>query len=163
MRVLRLLQASALAIVTALPTVVLAEPIIRCTAAGQRDVTLQINTKRAFGKVLSCIDGDFIEDMEPCAPKGAFGLSYPTGSARLAKVVDRWQDYGGHLGGVTNYNETPTSMSFSGGFMSPSSGYTDNWAFKVDRLTGTGTLTIWKNGKPTADLAYSCGKARRKF
>lgn len=141
------------------PQVGQAADIIRCTSAGQADVTISLNSTRKFKRVLSCIAGDFIEDMTPCAPNGGFGLSYPTGSAALSSIVDRWQDYADHMGGVASYFSNAHQIHFSGGYMSPTDGLKTGWTFSVDRLSGKGTLAI--PGKPTA--TFSCNKARAKF
>ncbi|MCF4130271.1 hypothetical protein [Methylobacterium sp. SyP6R] len=140
-----------------------AKDVIRCQAKGQPDVIMTLDGERKFGRVLSCIKGDFVADMTPCAPNGGYGLSYPTGSASLAKVVDRWQDYADHLGGITGYAADVSSLRFDGGFYSPNQrkrgAWGSHWAFKVDRLTGKATLM--QEGKP--DIGYACAKARPRF
>ncbi|UHC17840.1 hypothetical protein LRS73_08245 [Methylobacterium currus] len=124
---------------------------------------MTLDGERRFGRVLSCIKGDFIADMTPCAPKGGYGLSYPTGSASLAQVVDRWQDYADHLGGIVGYAADASSLQFDGGFYSPNhkkrGAWGDHWTFKVDRLTGKAMLT--QEGKP--DIGYVCAKAKPRF
>ena len=130
------------------------------TRTGQQ-VVLELNARKAFGHQLNCIDGDFIADMTPCAPTGAFGLSMPTGSTPLTHVVDRWQDYAQHLGGVAGSIVTKHEIRFMGGFNSPStkSGFVRDWEFVANRLTGEGTLTQGKN----TPLSYKCVKADKKF
>jgi len=79
-------------------------------------------------------------DMTPCAPDGAYGLSAPTGSAELVGVVDRWQDYTNHSGGVVSHFANSETIYFTGGFNSPDTGLTDKWSFTVNRLTGHAEL-----------------------
>src|SRR4051794_35761392 len=83
--------------------------IIRCATKGKPEVVMSLNSERVrpvldrVTKVVSCIEGEFIEDMTPCATNGGFGLSYPTGAASLASIVNRWQDAHGHFGGVVGH------------------------------------------------------------
>lgn len=138
--------------------------IIRCTAKGKPEIIMTLNAERKLGRVVSCISGDFIADMTPCAPNGGYGLSRPTGSASLARIVDRWQDYGDHMGGVTSHNADASRIHFDGGFFSPGDGksgsrWSSQWAFTANRLTGEGKLT--EDGKP--DAIYNCAKATQRF
>jgi hypothetical protein len=97
-------------------------------------------------------------------------------------VVDRWQDYVDHLGGVTGHFTNDHQIYFSGGFNSPISsltinqnraqvglppipnggrlpegqGYKEKWSFSVNRLTGKAEF---KDTKGT-QASYQC--ARRK-
>jgi hypothetical protein len=158
---------------------------ILCSRQGSSDVVITLNARRQFGRMLSCISGSFIADMTPCAPEGAFGLSAPTGSGALVGVVNRWQEYSDHNGGVASYARSPEQIAFSGGFNSPSSdatvnqnrasvglppipdgdkipesqGYQELWSFTVSRLTGRAELAQPK--KPT--LVYVCKKASQRF
>ncbi|MCJ2042523.1 hypothetical protein MKK55_26770 [Methylobacterium sp. J-059] len=145
-------------------TAVCAKEIIRCTAKGQPDVTMTLNAERKFDYVLSCISGRFIADMTPCAPNGGFGLSSPTGTASLARVVERWQDYGDHMGGITGYTSNATQVHFDGGFFSPRTNNTpihwsEQWSFTANRLTGKAMLI--QENKP--DVEYICTKAYPRF
>ena len=74
-------------------------------------------------------------------------------------VVDRWQDYGQHLGGITNNGVSDTEIYFSGGFNSPSSGYEKKWTFIVSRLTGNAQL----NESGQDETSYQCSKVSKKF
>lgn len=140
-----------------------AKAIIRCTAKGKGDITMTLNSERMLKRVVSCIKAEFVADMTPCAPNGGFGLSYPTGTASLARIVDRWQDFSDHMGGITGHHADATRISFDGGFFSPGSGkgsgWSDQWTFTADRLTGEAKLT--EGGKP--DTIYSCTKASQRF
>lgn len=138
--------------------------LIRCTAVGNADVVLSLNDGRRLGRMVSCIQGEFIADMTPCAPNGGFGLSAPTGSASLVRIVNRWQDYGDHFGGITGFVENSSRIHFDGGFFSPedstnSTHWSDQWSFTADRLTGEAKLT--RDGK--ADVTYRCEKANKRF
>jgi hypothetical protein len=135
-----------------------AAEIIRCTSAGHSDVVMSLDSKRVFKRIVSCISGDFITDMTPCAPRGGFGLSASTGLASLVELVNRWQDYGDHFGGVTSYTIDDHAIVFDGGFMG-SSGFELFWTFTANRLTGDGKLTV--PGKPV--VKYHCAKASQKF
>jgi hypothetical protein len=138
--------------------------VIRCSAKGKPNITMTLNAERKLNRVVSCIAGEFAGDMTPCAPNGGYGLSYPTGAASLARIVDRWQDYGDHTGGITGYSANASRIQFDGGFFSPNGGsggdgWSEQWTFIVDRLTGEGKLT--EDGKP--DAVYACAKANPKF
>lgn len=159
---------AAVAMTVAAVGAVEAKDIIRCTSAALPDITITLNEKRMFKRQLSCINGPFIADMMPCAPEGAFGLSAPTGSAALVKIVDRWQDYSDHLGGVASHFATKTVVHFAGGCASLSEGYKEGWSFDVDRLSGVGTLKLtgqaeigMMGGK--TDAKYQCAKAKPRF
>jgi hypothetical protein len=137
-----------------------ANTLILCKAPpGKQDVSISLQERKFRGLTLDCIFGNFIADMTPCAPPGGFGLSAPTGSVDLVAVVNRWQDYGNHIGGVAGHYITTDKMSFSGGFNSSDSGYKESWAFTVNRLTGAAELT--QKGKPST--AYTCIKAHQRF
>ncbi|MBN8900187.1 MAG: hypothetical protein J0H57_04065, partial [Rhodospirillales bacterium] len=134
-------------------------PTILCQSHNQPDVTLLQKDRMLAGKNLDCIVGAFVSDLTPCAPRGGFGLSAPTGSVALVGVTDRWQDYTDHLGGITGHAVTSDRIIFSGGFNSPSGGYDEKWRFEVSRLSGKGLLV--QDGKP--EVEYSCRAADRKF
>lgn len=114
---------------------------IRCVAQGEAPITIALDARRFAGRALSCIAGDFVVDLTPCAPRKAFSLSAPTGAAGIVRVVDRWQDYAGHAGGVVGYFKTHTTISFTGGFNDPASGLKDDWSFAIDRQDRSGLLT----------------------
>jgi hypothetical protein len=80
-----------------------AKELLLCQSQGNADVVISLKDRQAFRHNLDCISGDFISDMTPCAPEAGFGLSAPTGRASLVAVVDRWQDYIDHLGGVAGH------------------------------------------------------------
>jgi hypothetical protein len=110
------LFAAAICTLLLVPRLSFDETQILCTQPGQTDVIITLKGMQRFGRVLDCISGDFISDMQPCAPDGAYGLSSPTGAAGLVGVVDRWQDYMNHLGGITGHFLTADKIYFSGGF-----------------------------------------------
>ncbi|HEY8009350.1 MAG TPA: hypothetical protein VIE66_21820 [Methylocella sp.] len=148
----------------------LSATFIRCTSQQKGDiVTITLDKIKKYGHTLNCIAGDFIADMTPCAPNGGYGLSAPTGSASLVGVVMRWQDYGNHLGGVVGSNVDATTISFSGGYMSPGadgSGFHQGWTFTVDRLSADGVLRTFKDEiMETKDSTtkYRCSTATRKL
>lgn len=118
---------------------------IRCTAQDEAPVSISLKAQWYAGRDLSCISGSFVADLTPCAPTKAFSLSAPTGPAAIVGVVDRWQDYAKHDGGVVGYFKSHTTIAFTGGFNTPSSGYKDAWSFTIDRHTKVGTL-IQKDG-----------------
>lgn len=137
-----------------------AKIVVLCKAPpGRQDVSISLQDRKFRDRALDCISGDFIADMTPCAPPGSFGLSAPTGSADLVAVVDRWQEYAHHIGGVAGHCITADKMAFSGGFNSPDNGYKESWTFTVNRLTGSAELT--QEGKPSA--VYTCAKANQRF
>lgn len=128
---------------------------IRCTAPGENSVTILLKSRRYAGRDLSCISGSFVAGLTPCAPSKAFSLSAPAGPAAIVGVVDRWQDYARHDGGVVGYFKSHTTIAFTGGFNAPGTGYRDDWSFTVDRHTRVGTLV--RKGRPKA--AFSCSGA----
>ncbi len=95
---------------------------IRCTAQGESPVAISLKSQRYAGRDLSCISGSFVADLTPCAPSKAFSLSAPTGPAAIVGVVDRWQDYARHDGGVVGYFKSHTTVAFTGGFNTPERG-----------------------------------------
>jgi len=149
--------------VEVLNTAAFAGPIIKCQSNNHSNVFITLNARKQFGHTLNCISGDFVADMTPCAPNGGFGLSYPTGTAALSRVVKRWQDYGDHFGGVASNNISETRMTFSGGFMS-SQGFEEKWDFIVDRTTGKATLKMHAD-KPSLvkTIGFECIRAQRKI
>lgn len=136
---------------------------ILCSRAGAADVTISLNSRAAFGRELSCIAGDFVEDTTPCAPDGGYGLSAPTGDARLVGLAMDWREpaYANHTsGGVTQFFSTPAKFYFAGGVMGwPRTGLNESWRFEVSRLTGRGALTL--PNRPPA--AYACHAERQIF
>jgi hypothetical protein len=177
-------------IVVILILVMVASPTLRaeqilCSRQRSPDVVITLNARQQFGRMLSCISGRFVSDMTPCAPEGAFSLSTPTGAAALVGVVDRWQEYLNHDGGVVSYDRSPEQIAFSGGFNWPPSnatvnqnrasvglppipggdkipegqGYQELWKFTVSRLTGRAELIQPK--KPT--LVYACRRTTQRF
>jgi len=134
---------------------------ILCSSPGSSDVVISINSAQYSGFVLSCVRGNFISDMTPCAPENGYGLSAPTGDARLVGVVRDWHDpaYTTHSGGVIRFSADTSRYQFVGGFMWPSKGLEENWRFEVNRLSGSATLA--QRGK--ASQNYSCKKAQPKF
>ncbi len=143
----------ALAAVVLVATIVSAQATqIQCTAAGESPVVISLKSQRYAGRDLSCISGSFVAGLTPCAPLKAFSLSAPTGPAAIVGVVDRWQDYAKHDGGVVGYFKSHTTVAFTGGFNTPGTGYKDAWSFTVDRHTKVGTLN--RKGGPKA--VFSC-------
>lgn len=138
--------------------------ILRCTSKDRPEITITIG-ERKLNRLVACIAGEFVVDMTPCAPNHGYGLSYPTGSASLSKIVDRWQDYGDHFGGVASFNANPAQMSFTGGWMG-SDGMTTNYTFVIDRTTGKADLEA--TDQSTTDekkytAKYVCAKMKQKF
>lgn len=136
-----------------------AEKILCKQRHGGPDVVITLSEFKKFDRTFNCISGKFVSDSSGCAPDGAFGLHAPTGGAELVEVVDRWQDYTDHLGGITSNFVTGEKIYFSGGFNSPSSGYKDAWNFTVSRLTGEAQLAESDGEKSL----YSCQKIEQKF
>lgn len=136
---------------------------VLCTHEGGADVTIALSSRESFGHKLSCIAGDFVEDMTPCAPDGGYGLSAPTGDARLVGVAMDWREpaYANHInGGVTQFFSTPAKYYFAGGVMGwPRPGLNENWRFEVSRLTGEGTLTVGIS----PPVLYRCRAAHQRF
>ena len=128
---------------------------IRCTASGESPVEISLKAQRYAGRDLSCVSGNFVAGLTTCAPSKAFSLFAPTGPAAIVGVVDRWQDYARHDGGVVGYFKSHTTIAFTGGFNTPGGGYKDDWSFTVDRHTRVGTL-VRKGGPKTA---FSCSGA----
>jgi hypothetical protein len=147
-------SAAALAALVLAATAAKAEEV-RCVAPGASPVTISLKARRFAGREMSCIAGDFVVDLTPCAPRKAFSLSAPTGAAGIVRVVDRWQDYAGHAGGVVGFFKTHTTISFTGGFNDPASGLRDDWSFTVDRQDRSGLLT--RKGRPAT--AFRCSGA----
>ena len=125
---------------------------IQCLAQGESPVVISLKSQRYAGRDMSCISGSFVAGLTPCAPSKAFSLSAPAGSAAIIGVVDRWQDYARHNGGVVGYFKSHTTVAFTGGFNKPGRGYKDDWSFTVDRHTRAGTLI--RKGGPK--VAFSC-------
>jgi hypothetical protein len=133
---------------------------ILCKAIERKaDVIIDLLAVSEFGRTLNCIHGDFVVDMTPCAPSGGYGLSYPTGGASLRTVVDRWQDYADHYGGVVSNYVSNAEISFAGGFNSPGRGLSQDWEFSASRLTGIGQLKLAKGRV----VKYKCNKVEQKF
>jgi hypothetical protein len=147
-----------------------AQSFILCTAPDKEDLVIELDSMIFEGETLSCLrgGGGVIYDMTPCAPDGGYGLSYPTGSAGLLKVVHRWQDYGDHMGGVASFTASETEFRFEGGFMFPDSGYSEAWSFTVSRLTGAGDLAVVQEVEEGGEVGrshdqYNCAAVSRKF
>jgi hypothetical protein len=133
--------------------------IILCRSKGGSDVIITLSDFKRFGRTFNCISGTFVADLTPCAPNGAYGLSAPTGSAGLTGVVDRWQDYRDHTGGVTSNYVNSHEIYFEAGFTGAGSGYAESWHFSVSRLTGVAHLEL-SDGSASS---YSCTRAKPKF
>lgn len=141
-----------------IPNLAAATPPILCKAIGKGDdVLISLSSESKFGRVLNCISGDFVIDLTPCAPEGAYGLSAPTGSADLVGVANSWRDYENHIGGVVSSFVSADKIRFTGGFMGNE--YRQEWEFSVSRLTGNGQLKL----SAGRTVKYRCGKAEQKF
>jgi len=149
--------------VLCLAATVEAKEIIRCTSKRAPEVVMTLNAQRMLKRNVNCISGEFVADMTPCAPNGGYGLSSPTGSASLVRIVDRWQDYGDHFGAVSSHFITEKELHFSGGFMSPDGGYVEKWTFTANRLTGMAKLKVEKGEPAEGEFVYSCAKASQRF
>lgn len=162
--------AAVLMVATATPTC--AKETILCQSTGSPDTKITLEESRQFNRTLDCIDGNFVADMTPCAPNGAYGLSAPTGSAELVGVVDRRQDYADHSGGVVSHFANADTIYFAGGFNWPGDGgLTDKWSFTVNRLTGQAELKEFAVQSPdrsdqphklsaVKSVSYTCPKAK---
>jgi hypothetical protein len=117
------------------------QQLILCQRAGAPDTVITLRASKQFDRTLDCIAGDFVADMTPCAPNGGYGLSAPTGGAELVGVVNRWQDYADHMGGVVSHFANASTIYFGGGFNWPDAGgLSDKWSFTVNRATGKAEL-----------------------
>lgn len=143
-------------LLTLVPTVALAKDIIECRRKGKEPIRIVFDAEMFEGRKLSCLEGNFIADITPCAPNGGFSLSRPTGLATIAAVVDRWQDTMDHLGGVTGFFASDTTITFTGSFVGNSSH--ELWSFDVDRVTGIGKLKL--EGKAAGD--HVCKRVKPK-
>jgi hypothetical protein len=159
MKIKLLLKAGALVVASGVAATASPKEMILCRHQGSGDVVITIDDRQFANRTLDCISANFISDMTPCAPVGGFGLSAPTGSAALVGIVDRWQDYGDHLGGVTSHSMDSHQIAFNGGFMGSQSGLKLLWAFSISRLTGIGEL---KQPKQETVL-YTCASAKTRF
>jgi hypothetical protein len=142
----------------------IASPLIRCESKESKPIVINLNAMHKFSKTLDCISADFIADMTPCAPNGGYGLSAPTGSGALTRVVTRWQDYADHDGGVVGHFMTESQIYFSGGWMDRN--LERLWEFRVDRITGNATLTTHDArvmGLKNGTFLYACRAATKKF
>lgn len=138
--------------------------VIKCVRAGSADIVVSIDSRESLGRRLSCVYGDFVSDMTPCAPKGGFSMSAPTGDARIVQLFDKWpQILPGNLGGVTQFEWSNDSYVFTG--YQPTSmlkGMVSRrmvWAFRVSRLSGRGLLLLY--GQP--EITYDCSLSTRLF
>jgi hypothetical protein len=152
-----------------------ARQVISCQRAGSPDTVITLGASTQFNRILDCITGDFVADMTACAPNGAYGLSAPTGSAELVGVVDRWQDYANHSGGVVSHFANADTIYFAGGFNWPDNGgLTDKWSFTVNRLTGHAELKRFPGQSPynqhqlyelahVTPISYMCHAVKPRF
>ena len=121
-------------------------------------MVITLDAGRFAGRSLNCIKGQFVSDMTPCAPSGGFGLSAPTGTAALVKIVDRWQDHVAHDGGVVGATVTPLAISFTGSFIFDTK-VDELWSFSVDRISGAGEL----KESDKAATKYECERVKPKL
>jgi hypothetical protein len=152
-----------------------AKELILCHRHGSPDAIITLGATTQFNRTLDCLAGDFVADMTPCAPNGAYGLSAPTGSADLVRVVDRWQDYADHSGGVVAHFANAGTIYFAGGFNWPDNGgLTERWNFTVNRLTGHAELKKFPDHLPYSDeqlrelshvkpISYLCHEVKPRF
>jgi|SRR5882724_2229385 len=165
--------AALLALSTAMPAS--AKVLVLCQRPGSPDTVITLEASTQFNRTLDCIAGNFVADMTPCAPNGGYGLSAPTGSANLVGVVDRWQDYSDHSGGVVSHFASADTIYFSGGINRPDNGgLTDKWSFRVNRLTGHAELKLFSGHSPYTNeqlrelsqvkpISYRCHKVKSRF
>ena len=133
--------------------------ILLCWSKDRLNMTVTLDLSQFKGRQLSCVSGAFIKDLTPCAPEGAYALSAPTGTAAIVDVVERWQDYANHDGGVFNFTRTPTDLIFDAGFNRPDKGFHEAWMFQIDRISGTAVLSVTNE----ASTVYHCNKVKPKF
>jgi hypothetical protein len=141
-----------------------ANELILCNNPSAPDVIITLAAKIQFDRVLNCISGEFVADLTPCAPTDGYGLSAPTGDARLVGVVDRWQDYTNRSGGVTQSIVNEHQIYFMAGFEGNS--FEEWWEFSVNRLNGKAILKELKDsyGRPSdKTFTYSCSRAKQRF
>lgn len=116
------------------------ETLIGCeNSEGDRLVVVEFEAQKFEGRALNCVSGPFVVDMSGCAPDGAWTLHSPTGLAHIERVVDRWQDYGTHTGGIVHHWISASAIHFSGNFAG-FGGLTPLWTLMIDRIDGIGTL-----------------------
>jgi hypothetical protein len=136
---------------------------IRCVRPGSGDIYISVNSRSAFGRQLSCIHGDFVSDMTPCAPANGLSLSAPTGDGRIVQVFDKWPEVAHQLGGVTQFEATGDSYTFTGYQPVPTKLSIVSrrmvWAFHVSRLSGHGMLMLYG----TPEVAYECALVSPRF
>lgn len=150
----------ALFLITTSLTANAGDTILCISDSGGEDMTIITSAEKSLGKTLDCLSGkDSISDLRACAPEGEYALLAPTGNAAIVEIVQHWQEYTNHLGGVVSHHTTDDLITFSGGFNSPDNGYTEEWSFEANRLTGVGTFKE-ENKK---DSTYSCKEAKKKF
>ncbi|MGE3245254.1 MAG: hypothetical protein AB7F96_18885 [Beijerinckiaceae bacterium] len=135
-------------------TPALAQTVIQCTARTHKPVVIVLEARVFNGVKLHFLQGSFVFDMTPCAPTDGYGLSAPTGTVGIVAITRRWQEVSDHIGGVTMNWTSPTRILFGGTFSK-----TAEWRFEVNRLTGTGNLTL-RGKKP---VSYKCALAKPKF
>jgi hypothetical protein len=168
---MRTLMVAAVTVISAMPAI--AAETIRCIAPGQPDVFLSLDATRMLGRTVSCIAGDFIADMTSCAPRGAFGLSAPTGRVPLVEIVTPAQGYADHFGGVIGYFVDGSALKFMAGFHSFAKDELlhDSWQFTLDRTTGKGVLRLNKDApaetpaltvEEPEEHTYTCRPDKRK-
>ena len=136
------------------------KPLV-CASNGHADVTMTFGTRAFENRTLDCISGEFVVDLTPCAPDGSFALSAPTGSAAIVAIVDRWQDYTDHIGGVTSHFVTDDKIYFAGGFIFSTSGYEERWHMEASRVTGNATLVETEDGVNSKITEYQCRSVKQ--
>ncbi len=100
--------------------------------------------------MVNCIDGDFIYDLTPCAPNNMWSLSRGIGLPEIVEYTTRDQTMFDWNAGHAGVRVSAAEIFFSGGFYSQ-----ETWSFKVDRISGRGTLRLWKTEKPLAEGVYN--------
>lgn len=131
--------------------------IIRCVDGSGGEAVITLGTRRALGEDLGCIRAPFVVDMTACAPANGYGLSAPTGDARLVGIARRWQEYSNHHGPVFHFVVSEDQYILEGGFHGEY--YQEAWNLVISRISGEGIATI--SGQPP--ISYKCGLVKQSF
>lgn len=136
--------------------------LLACKSAKGEDFTIELFRETAYGP-MHCIKGLMIVDMTPCAPDGGWGLSYPTGTARIAEVTSMcaiaYRHFGGKFTATLGPEEFTAAASFGVGLEPDLSKGSTDMTVKLDRSTGDGTYVSGSLGT----VKFHCEVKARKF